>query len=66
MVDEDENFTIQDDGSLKAKDDEGNTSTDAVKNLTYTATIPILLKAIQEQQTQIETLQAEVAALKGE
>ena len=27
--------------------------------------IPLLVKAIQEQQEQIETLKAEVAALKG-
>jgi hypothetical protein len=31
----------------------------------YTETIPVLLKAIQEQQAMIEELKAEVAALKG-
>ena len=66
VVDEDENFTIQDDGTLKPKDEEGNTSTDAVKTLTYTETIPVLLKAIQEQQALIEALQTKVAALEGE
>lgn len=32
----------------------------------YTETIPLLVAAIKEQQAQIETLKAEVAALKGE
>jgi hypothetical protein len=66
LVDDDENFTIQDDGTLKTKDDEENTSTDAVKTLSYTETIPVLLKAIQEQQALIEALQTKVAALEGE
>ena len=39
---------------------------DGKLGMTYTETIPVLMKAIQEQQTQIETLQAEVAGLKGE
>ena len=34
--------------------------------INYTETIPVLLKAIQEQQVLIEQLQAEVALLKGE
>ena len=59
-------FTRLDDGTLKAKEEEGNTSTDAVKTLTYTETIPVLLKAIQEQQALIEALQTKVAALEGE
>ena len=32
----------------------------------YTETIPVLLKAIQEQQEQIEAMQAEINTLKGE
>ena len=32
----------------------------------YTETIPVLLKAIQEQQTQIDALQSEINLLKGE
>ncbi len=32
----------------------------------YTETIPVLLKAIQEQQTQIDVLQSEINKLKGE
>jgi len=35
-------------------------------SIKYTETIPVLLKAIQEQQVLIEQLQAEVALLKGE
>ena len=31
----------------------------------YSKLIPVLIKGMQEQQTQIEALQAEVAALKG-
>ena len=34
--------------------------------LNYTETIPVLLKAIQEQQEQIEALQSEINTLKGE
>jgi len=34
-------------------------------NVAYQNIIPILTKAIQEQQEQIEQLKAEVAALKG-
>ena len=33
--------------------------------LNYTETIPVLLKAIQEQQEQIEALQSEINTLKG-
>ncbi len=50
----------------KAPEEEGNSSTDAVKTLTYTETIPVLLKAIQEQQALIDALQTKVAALEGE
>ena len=66
LVDEDDNFTVQSDGTTKPADEEGNTSTDAVKNLSYNETIPVLLKAIQEQQALIEALQTKVAALEGE
>jgi len=38
---------------------------DGTLSMKYTETIPVLLKAVQEQQAMIETLQAEVAALKG-
>ena len=42
------------------KDDDDNLG------IRYTETIPVLLKAIQEQQTQIEALQSEINLLKGE
>ncbi len=45
--------------NVVTKDEDGTLS------MKYTETIPVLLKAIQEQQAMIETLQAEVAALKG-
>ena len=35
-------------------------------SIKYTETIPVLLKAIQEQQTQIDALQSEINLLKGE
>jgi hypothetical protein len=35
-------------------------------SMRYTETVPILMKAIQEQQTQIEALQSEINLLKGE
>ena len=45
--------------NVVTKDEEGTLS------MKYTETIPVLLKAIQEQQAMIEELKAEVAALKG-
>jgi hypothetical protein len=65
LVDEDTGFTIQSDGTLLGVNEEGNTSTDIPKGIAYEETIPVLLKAIQEQQEQIETLKKEVEELKG-
>jgi hypothetical protein len=65
LVDEDSGFTIQSDGTLLGVKEEGNTSTDIPKGIAYEETIPVLLKAIQEQQEQIETLKKEVEELKG-
>ncbi len=45
--------------NVVSKDDDGNLG------MKYTETIPVLLKAIQEQQAMIEELKAEVAALKA-
>ena len=39
---------------------------DDLKSLSTTKMIPMLVKAIQEQQTQIEALQSEINLLKGE
>jgi hypothetical protein len=36
------------------------------KTVGYTGLIPTLVKAIQEQQTQIDALQSEINLLKGE
>ena len=38
---------------------------DEMLGMNYSETIPVLMKAIQEQQAQIESLQAEVEALKN-
>ena len=57
VVDEDTGFTIQDDGTLKSVVEEDNTSTSKPKSLAYTETIPLLLKAIQELEARITTLE---------
>jgi hypothetical protein len=44
----------------------GDQEVDDLKSLSTTKMIPMLVKAIQEQQEQIEELKAEVAKLKGE
>ena len=50
----------EDYSQVVSQDEDGNLG------LQYTETIPVLLKAIQEQQTQIEALQSEINLLKGE
>ena len=65
VVDEDDAFTIQDDGTLAETFKEENTSTIKAKSIAYTETIPVLLKAIQEQQTIIEDLKARIETLEG-
>jgi hypothetical protein len=64
VVDEDEHLVLEDDGSIGIEDD--SDSTTPVKAMAYTETIPLLLKAIQEQQTLIEALTARITALEGE
>jgi hypothetical protein len=39
---------------------------EATKSVDYASLVPLLTKAIQEQQTQIEALQSEINLLKGE
>ena len=63
VVDEQSDMVLESDGSIAMA--HSSESTTIVKGLSYTETIPLLLKAIQEQQAMIETLQAEVTALKG-
>ena len=57
VVDEDTGFTIQSDGSLMAVHEEENTSEVKPKSISYTETIPILLKAIQELEARIKVLE---------
>ena len=62
VVDEQSEMVLESDGSIGMA--HSSESTTIVKGLSYTETIPLLLKAIQEQQALIEALQTEVAALK--
>ena len=62
VVDEQSEMVVESDGSIGMA--HSSESTTIVKGLSYTETIPLLLKAIQEQQALIEALQTEVAALK--
>ena len=50
---------VLDKSKLKDEDDEEYYS------IKYTETIPVLLKAIQEQQTLIQELEARITALEG-
>ena len=50
----------EDYSQVVSQDDDGNLG------IQYTETIPVLLKAIQEQQEQIEQLKTEIQTLKGE
>jgi hypothetical protein len=47
------------------RDEEGNQLETTTKHIKTSVLVPILVKAIQEQQAMIQQLQAEVAALKG-
>ena len=58
VVDENEHLVLEDDGTVGTDDD--SDSTTPVKAMAYTETIPLLLKAIQEQQ---ETIEAQAAAI---
>jgi hypothetical protein len=64
VVDESSRQVIEDDGTLSMDSDSESTTT--VKAMSYTETIPVLLKAIQEQQEEIKTLKTKVAALEAE
>ena len=57
------NMVIEADGTLTTTE---NSESDVIaKGVSYTETIPVLLKAIQEQQTLIEALTARIIALEG-
>jgi len=51
---------------IKDQDSEGVELETSTKSVKYSVFVPILIKAIQEQQELIETLQTKVAALEGE
>ena len=63
VVDENEHLVLEDDGTIGT--DDNSDSTTPVKAMAYTETIPLLLKAIQEQQAMIETLQARITQLEN-
>ena len=63
VVDEQSDMVLESDGSIGMA--HSSESTTIVKGMSYTETIPYLLKAIQEQQELIETLQTKVAALEA-
>ena len=71
VIQENKDQVIETDGSLSMADENGKSkrenseSTTSVKIMQYTETIPVLLKAIQELSDKVETLEAEVAKLKG-
>ena len=63
VLNQNEGFVVEADGSVKAAAE--SDSTDKVKGIAYTETIPVLLKAIQEQQTIIEDLKTRIETLEG-
>jgi hypothetical protein len=63
VVDENEHLVLEDDGTVGTDDD--SDSTTPVKAMAYTETIPLLLKAIQEQQATIETLTQRIETLEN-
>ena len=56
MVDEDDGFVIEDDGTVEAA--YKSESTTILKGISYTETIPVLLKAIQELEARITELES--------
>ena len=48
------------------RDEDGNDLGTTTKSVKYSVFVPMLVKAIQEQQAIIQQLQADVAALKGQ
>jgi len=63
VLNENDGFVVEEDGSVKPSAD--SDSTNKVKGIAYTETIPVLLKAIQEQQTIIEDLKTRIETLEG-
>ena len=50
---------------IQDQDAEGNVLETSTKSVKYSVFVPILIKAIQEQQEQINALQSEINTLKG-
>ena len=63
VVDENEHLVLEADGTIGTEDD--SDSTTPVKAMAYTETIPLLLKAIQEQQATIEALTQRIQTLEN-
>ena len=63
VIDENEHLVLEADGTIGTDDD--SDSTTAVKAMAYTETIPLLLKAIQEQQATITALEARITQLEN-
>jgi len=63
VLNENDGFVVEEDGSVKPAAD--SDSTEKVKGIAYTETVPVLLKAIQEQQTIIDDLKARIETLEG-
>ena len=63
VVDEDAHLVLEDDGTIGT--DDNSDSETPVKAMSYTETIPLLLKAIQEQQVIIDDLKSRIEALEN-
>jgi len=63
VIDENPHLVLESDGTVGTEDD--SDSNTPVKAMAYTETIPLLLKAIQEQQATITALEARIATLEG-
>ena len=64
LIDENAHLVLEDDGTIGT--DDNSDSETPVKAMAYTETIPLLLKAIQEQQVIIDDLKARIEALENE
>ena len=63
LIDENAHLVLEDNGTIGIDDD--SDSETPVKAMSYTETIPLLLKAIQEQQVIINDLKARIEALEN-
>ena len=63
VIDEVGGLVIEDDGTLEMA--QSSDSTTIAKGLSYTETIPVLLKAIQELKAELDTTKARIAVLEA-